>query len=187
MCQFLTEYYGNAGLSAGELAELLAIHQPVRLKRGATLLQIGQWANAYWIVEDGLLRSYVISQAGDDLTTNFFARSEIALDFTGFFLHEQSLEGIEVLSEAKLWKVKKEDFSDFMHRSSAFGKWGRNWMVCSLIARQRFHLSYHTHTAKERYEALREQRPIVNQLAPLKYIASYIGVTDSTLSRLRKM
>ncbi len=187
MSDFLTDYYRSAQLSKAELHELLCIHTLKLASRGELLLDMGKRADCYWVVESGLLRSLVITPDGEDITTNFFAQGEIALDFTGFFLHEATLEGIETLSEARLWEVRKQDFEDFMHRSSAFGKWGRNWMVCQLIARQAFHLSHHTHTAKERYQVLREQRPLVNQLAPLKCIASYIGVTDSTLSRLRRL
>lgn len=187
MSEFLKEYYRNSDLSTREIEELLQMHSLLDLKKGETLQRIGRRANAYWVVEEGVLRSFAISPEGEDLTTNFFTTAEIALDFTGFFLHKPSLEGIETLSDVRLWQVEKKDFEDFMHRSSALGRWGKNWMVNSLITRQQFYLSHHTRTARERYDQLRQERPVVNQLVPLKYIASYIGVTDSTLSRLRKL
>ena len=186
MSDFLQEYYRDSGLSRAEMEELYALHAPREVEKGEELLRIGHKNNAYWIVERGLLRSFVFSPEGEDITTGFMARSEIALDFTGFILAKSSIEGIEVLSSGQIWEVQKSDFQDFKHQSSAIGKWGRNWMDCHLIARQEFHISHHTLTAKDRYDALRSTRPRVNQLAPLKYIASYIGVTDSTLSRLRK-
>ncbi|MGD1844625.1 MAG: Crp/Fnr family transcriptional regulator [Salibacteraceae bacterium] len=186
MSQFLTEYYQHSQLSASEIAELSSFHQLTQVKKGQALQHIGRRAKAYWLIQSGVLRSYVMTPEGEEMTTNFYVTGEIALDFTGFFLHKSSLEGIEALSDAEVWRVEKPDFEAFMKQSSAFGKWGKNWMVCSLIARQQFYLSHHTHTAKERYEQLRQERPQVNRLAHLKYIASYIGVTDSTLSRLRR-
>ncbi|MEM6805943.1 MAG: Crp/Fnr family transcriptional regulator [Bacteroidota bacterium] len=186
MSDFLREYYRDSSLSLSEVHKLYEIHRLLEVKKGEELLRKRSQNDAYWLVESALLRSFVFSPSGEDITTAFMAREEIALDFAGFFLNEPSLEGIEVLGPGLIWEVKKTDFQNFMHSSSAFGKWGRNWMVRTLIARQAFHISHHSLTAKERYDELRSTRPEVNQLAPLKHIASYIGVTDSTLSRLRK-
>ncbi len=186
MSNFLNDIYRTAALSPSECETLHGLHTFRKAKIGEKLLIHGEKADYYWVVECGLLRSLVISPGGKDITTQFYAAGEIALEFNGFFLRNRCLESIEVLSDAHLWQVTHQDFAAFMKAHGPFGTWGRNWMVNGLLARERFHLSMHTEPARERYIQLMQERPEVIQLSPLKYIASYLGITDSSMSRLRK-
>ncbi|MFY0591070.1 Crp/Fnr family transcriptional regulator [Roseivirga sp.] len=186
MSSFPEKIYENAALTTDAKKELLSIHHRKVIKKGEDLLKLGAKSNHYWIVEEGLLRSFVISPNGDDITTNFYSAREIAMEFNGFFLRKHSLEAMQALTESVVWEVNFDDFSRFMKGNGPFGTWGREWMVNYLVARQQFHLSVHTDAARDRYERLVKERPEVIRLSPLKHIVSYLGVTDSTLSRLRK-
>ncbi|OEJ99822.1 Crp/Fnr family transcriptional regulator [Roseivirga misakiensis] len=184
--ELLNSIYHKAKLSISAKNELFGIHHRKEIKKGQPLLKLGVKSNHYWIVEEGLLRSFVISPNGDDVTTNFYGTQEIAMEFNGFFLRKNSLEAIESLTDSVVWEVNFEDFSKFMKGNGPFGTWGREWMVNYLVKRQEFYLSGHTDPARDRYEKLLSERPEVIRRSPLKHIASYLGVTDSTLSRLRR-
>lgn len=186
MSVFVSDVYAGIALEQKEKEELFAIHHRKEFAKGQELLKLGEKSDHYWIVEEGLLRSFVISPSGDDITTNFYGPQEIGMDFNGFFLRRQSLEAIQALTDCVAWEVSHNDFSKFMKGNGPFGTWGREWMVNYLVTRQQFHLSVHTDAARDRYERLLRERPEIIRLSPLKHIASYLGITDSTLSRLRR-
>lgn len=186
MHPFLETIYKDAELGTEARQILMRMHLRRELKKGETLLRLHENSGHYWVVEEGLLRSFVMSPSGDDVTTNFYESHKIAMEFSGFFLRKKSLEAVEALTEAVVWEVSHQDFAVFMKGNGPFGTWGRQWMVNYLVGRQQFHLSVHTDAARDRYERLVKERPEVILLSPLKYIASYLGVTDSTLSRLRR-
>ncbi|MBO3698158.1 Crp/Fnr family transcriptional regulator [Roseivirga sp. E12] len=186
MSAFIESIYTHVGLGAAEKQELIDLHYRRDIKKGTDLLKLGENSDSYWIVEKGLLRSFVISPTGDDITTNFYEPREIAMEFNGFFLRKRSLEAIQSLTDCVAWEVSFKGFSEFMKGNGPFGTWGREWMVSYLVKRQQFHLSVHTNAARDRYEQLLKERPEVIRLSPLKHIASYLGITDSTLSRLRR-
>jgi CRP-like cAMP-binding protein len=84
------------------------------------------------------------------------------------------------------WYITYEQLNMLFHSLPEFRDFGRSVLVKGFAALKTRVLSMITETAEERYAHLLETNPEVFQYAPLKNIASYLGVTDSSLSRIRK-
>ncbi len=182
---FETIYYSDA-LSKQELDTIAKAHERVTFVKGGYLLQKGQVANAYFCVEEGLVRSYVYDYEGQDITTGFTGVGEIAIDVVSLFQHVPALENMQALTDISAWKIEYPIFQQLFLRIPAFSEWGRSWMAQSLFQFKLRSVSMITDSATQRYLTLQQRHPQLLLQAPLKHIASYLGITDTSLSRIRK-
>ena len=178
--------YHHPLLTKEDLKTIRVAHTKVSFKKGAFLLREGQITNEYLIVESGLIRSFVRDYNGNDITTNFFSTNEIVIEVSSLFQRIPTHENIQALADCVCWKINFDDFQNLFHSIEGFSEWGRAWMAQSLFEFKQRSVTMITDSATERYRKLIEEKPLVLQNAPLKYIASYLGITDSSLSRIRK-
>ncbi len=186
MISALATVYRHPLLTASDLETIFNAHTPVIFKKGDFLLQKGRIANAYYCVETGLIRSYVYDYDGNDITTGFIGKNEISIDVVSLFTRVPSVEYFQALTDCKCYMIELEKFQELYHSIKGLNEWGRAWMSESLFALKQRTTAMITESASERYRSLEAQHPQILQQAPLKYIASYLGVTDSSLSRIRK-
>ncbi|WP_292008389.1 Crp/Fnr family transcriptional regulator [Chryseobacterium sp.] len=169
-----------------ELEEVFKAHEKVRFHKGDSILDEGKIANEYYILEKGLMRSFVNDFNGNEVTTHFFTENEIVIEVSSIFQRIPSQENIVCISDCEGWKMDFETFEDLFHKIPNLREWGRAWMSQQLFVYKQRSVEMFTLSATRRYLNLLEQKPKVVQFAPLKQIASYLGVTDTSLSRIRK-
>jgi len=184
--QSLKSLYQHALLSDENLREIFDAHHKVTFSKGDFLLKKGQVANAYFCVENGLIRSYVYDYDGNDITTGFIGKNEIAIDVVSLFHRIPTVEYFQALTDCECYAIDLEKFQPLYHSIQGFNEWGRAWMSESLFQLKQRTISMITDSAAERYKRLQSQHPQILLQSPLKYIASYLGVTDTSLSRIRK-
>lgn len=184
--QSLKTIYQHPLLSEANLLEIFDAHQKVTFNKGDFMLKKGQVANAYFCVEHGLIRSYVYDYDGNDITTGFIGKNEIAIDVVSLFHRIPTVEYFQALTDCECYVIDLEKFQPLYHSIKGFNEWGRAWMSESLFQLKQRTISMITDSASERYKTLQKQHPQILLQAPLKYIASYLGITDTSLSRIRK-
>ncbi|RYY46883.1 MAG: Crp/Fnr family transcriptional regulator [Chitinophagaceae bacterium] len=182
----IEQVYMLAGLNSAELSKVTAAHQRVNYKRGDILLRQGQVADEYAIIESGLIRSYVHDFNGNDITTSFFGENDIVIEVSSLFQRIPSQEVIQAVTDCVCWKIQFDRFQELYHSLPGLSEWGRAWMAMQLFHFKQRSVSNFTMSAMERYLQLLTEKPGILQQAPLKQIATYLGVTDSSLSRIRK-
>jgi len=171
---------------AEELHEIFEAHQKVCFRKGDVILEEGKTANEYYILEKGLARSFVNDFNGNEVTTHFFVENEIIIEVSSIFQRIPTQENMVCLTDCECWKLDFEKFQDLFHKIPNLREWGRAWMSQQLFIYKQRSVEMFTLSATKRYLNLLEQKPKVVQFAPLKQIASYLGVTDTSLSRIRK-
>ncbi|WP_419870558.1 Crp/Fnr family transcriptional regulator [Chryseobacterium sp. CT-SW4] len=169
-----------------ELLEIFQAHEKVNFNKGDFILKEGKVANDYYIMEKGLMRSFVNDFNGNEVTTDFFVENEIVIEVSSIFQRIPSQENIVCISDCECWKMDFNVFEDLFHKLPNLREWGRAWMSQQLFVSKQRSVEMFTLSATKRYLNLLEQKPKVVQFAPLKQIASYLGVTDTSLSRIRK-
>lgn len=182
----LQTIYQHPLLSSKELQNIFEAHRKVTFNKGDFILKSGQVANAYFCVEKGLIRSYVYDFNGNDITTGFVGKDEIAIDVVSLFHNVPTVEYFQALTDCECYAIDLESFQVLYHSIKGLNEWGRAWMSESLFALKQRTISMITDSASERYKQLQRQHPQILQQAPLKFIASYLGITDTSLSRIRK-
>lgn len=182
----LDHHFGKDIFSAEERSIILPCYTPRKMARGDYFLREGNRANHYWFIETGVARAYVIDQKGKDISTHFFTRGDIIIDWSSFFMRTSSLENITALSDCTCYELDFDSFQTLFHSIPAFREEGRSRFVRSYFAVKSSSISHITLSAKERYLKLLADKPEIVQNIPLKHIASFLGITDTSLSRIRK-
>lgn len=182
----LQNIYRHPLLTSQELQAVFEAHQKVSFKKGDFLFQKGQVYNEYYCVEKGLVRSYVFDYNGNDITTGFIGKGEIAIDVVSLFHRIPSVESFQALTDCECYVIDLETFQTLFHSLKGLSEWGRAWMSESLFLLKQRSVSMITDSATQRYLELQEKHPEILLHAPLKNIASYLGITDTSLSRIRK-
>ncbi len=184
--QILRQVYQHPALSEPDLKRIFDAHQKVEFKKGDFILKEGQTANNYMILQKGLMRSFVYDYSGDDITTNFFIENEIVIEVSSLFQRIPTKEYIQTLTDCTCYKIDFDKFQEFFHSIENFREWGRAWLSNSLFEFKQRSISIIKDSATDRYLALMKEKPQIIQQAPLNNIASFLGVTDTSLSRIRK-
>lgn len=161
-------------------------HEKVHKSKGDFLLQKGQIANEYYILEHGLIRSYLYDYEGNEITIDFKGDKKVSVEVASLFQRVPTQEYIQCLTDCTLWKIRFDDFQELFHQIPAMREWGRAWMAFELYLSKKRATEMITEPATKRYLHLMQERPQIIKQAPLKYIATYLGITDTSLSRIRK-
>jgi CRP-like cAMP-binding protein len=182
----LQTLYRHPLLTETDLQVITQAHEKVVFRKGDFVLKQGQVANKYFCVEQGLIRSYVYDYDGNDITTGFIGMNEIAIDVVSLFHQVPTVEYFHALTDCECYAIDLETFQNLYHSIKGLNEWGRAWMSTSLFELKQRTISMIRDSATDRYKRLQKQHPQILLQAPLKYIASYLGVTDTSLSRIRK-
>lgn len=182
----LKKLYQHPLFTEEDLKILVEAHEPVEVTKGTTLLREGKVANEYYVLQNGMARAYVYDYDNNEITTEFFTEGELVISTSSLFQRIPSQENIQAVTDCILWKMEFEVFQKLFHTMPGFVEWGRLWFTAQLFSIKQRSLDMVTETATNRYLKLLKEKPQIIQYVPLKQIASYLGVTDTSLSRIRK-
>jgi len=173
-------------MPAAEAAAITHYFVEKEFAKNEWLLKEGKVCNAYYFLADGFARSYTHDLQGNDVTTAFYSAKQIVCEIFSFFKQLPSKENIQALTACTTFYITFPDLQNVFHTMPLFREFGRAILVNAYAdLKQRMLATLHE-TAEERYSKLILSKPDIFQHAPLKNIASYLGVTDTSLSRIRK-
>lgn len=173
-------------MSDAAAEQIVAKFQRRRAAKNGFLLKEGSVCNESHIVEEGIFRSYIYDLEGKDVTTAFCSKQMLASDLLSFFKRMPSKENIQALTDCQTWYITYDDMQESFHSIPEFREYGRLNIINQFGILQQRMLSMLQQTAEQRYSDLVDAHPEILQHAPLKYIATYLGITDTSLSRIRK-
>lgn len=148
------------------------------------LLKEGQVSQAMYFIEKGCLRTWV-NNDGKEITTQFFFEGESVSSFESFRANKPSLYSIESLESCVLHVLSKRDFDVALKQVPGLKQEMEDHLFKRLFQAQQHFYSYLKNTPQQRYEELIERFPHIIRRIPQHYIASYLGITSVSLSRIR--
>ncbi|TGV00611.1 Crp/Fnr family transcriptional regulator [Flavivirga rizhaonensis] len=166
--------------------EIANSFHPIQIKKGDFLLRENNINNDYFYLEKGLMRTFLFNLKGNEITTDFFTENNIVFEVTSFFNRVNSEANIQAITDCFGYRISYDELNSLFHNKPAFRDFGRAILVKEFISSKKRNYGMINRTAEERYQNLLTSKSQILQHAPLKYIASYLGITDSTLSRLRR-
>ncbi len=149
-------------------------------------LKEGKLSNEYLFLVTGFMRSFTLDTEGNEVTTYFYSANGVVFEVSSFFLRSISTESIQALTDCTGYTITYEKLNFLFHSIPEFREFGRKILVQEFAAFKQRTLSLIHKSAETRYAELLQNNQDVFQHAPLKYIASYLGITDTSLSRIRK-
>ncbi len=154
-------------------------------KKRTTLLNMGDVENSLSFIEKGSVR-YFIPKEEYDLTFGFCFETQFTSAYDSFVTRQPSTYQIETLSATVLWSLTHADLQDIYLKTKIGQEIGRLTAENLFIMKAKREQSLLNETSEQRYLNLFTERPNLIKEIPLKYIASYIGITPQSLSRIRK-
>ena len=156
----------------------------LHLKKGHTLVQEGERSTKVWFIIQGNIRAYYIKD-GKKICDWFAFKNEFVCALSSFYSDSPSFHQIDLLSDAILLETKREDILELGLKYAEVERLGRLSATETMIRLQERIVSMQFESASQRLENLLQKHPNIYQDAPLGDIASYIGITQETLSRIR--
>lgn len=182
---FLHQIFKPENFTSEEIQLILKQYEEVHFSKNEFLIEKGKTSNFYYFLESGFLRSYTIDLEGNDITTKFFSKDDIVIDWNSYFLKKPSKEYIQAITEGSCWRITFDNFMNLFH-IEPFREVGRTRLIKNYFELKNHSVSVIADHAKERYLQLLKAKPAIVQNVPLKHIATYLGITDTSLSRIRK-
>lgn len=185
MKQITTLLQSFANISGKDSAYFISKLKKVELQKKEILLAKGKTENYLSFVEEGTLRLF-IPKIENDVTFGFVFKNSFVSAYDSFLTQTPSEYSIETLTPTILWRLSFDDLEDIYQNTTIGNEIGRKNAENLFLLKSKRELSLLNNTPEERYLNLFKERPELIKQIPLKYIASYIGVTPQALSRIRK-
>ncbi len=148
------------------------------------LLQEGQISKMAYLIEKGCIRSW-FNNNGKDITFQFFFEGESVASVESFMTNEPSLYHLESIEPCIIHSISKKDFQFILEDSPIIKKEVEELVFKRLLFYQQLFLSRIKDNPQKRYQELIKLRPEILARVPQHYIASYLGITSVSLSRIR--
>ncbi|WP_299368454.1 Crp/Fnr family transcriptional regulator [Winogradskyella sp.] len=158
--------------------------QLVETKKGDIILQEGQRAKYLYFVEKGMLHNFYFHD-GRQVSSWFYSEGQFITAWSSFYLQRPSFETIECLEDCILYRISFSDFQKLIADFPAFGNFARLLAEDILAVLDEFTKSWSFLSAKEKYQLLLTQFPQIELRVKLGLIASFLGISQETLSRIR--
>lgn len=155
-----------------------------KLSKGEHLVQEGQISKNVYFVKSGLLRNY-INKNDKDETIWFFFPNDFITVFSSFQLQIPGRENTIALTDCELFYISFEKLEELNASSHVWERVSRVFTIQFAIQQETRLFMLQTMNAEEKYDFLGVHFPHIIQQIPNKYIASYLGITRETLSRIR--
>ena len=148
------------------------------------LLNEGEIAKQAFYIEKGCLR-VCFNNDGKDITFQFFFENESVSSIESFRTNQPSLFTIESIEPCVIHSISKKDFQTIVESSNSIKQQVEEHTFQRLIFYQKLFLSRIKNNPEKRYLELLQNNPKVLQRVPQHYIASFLGITSVSLSRIR--
>jgi len=180
--KYIQTYFGVAN---NDLAKISSFFKPVILKKGDYFLKTGRYSERLGFVQSGIIREFVF--VDDKEITKWISTSGyFVVDLSSFIFKQPARWNIQALTDCELYVIDKNDYQKIGQEIPRWPELEKLFIAkCFAVLEDRIitHLSM---TAEERYNQLFNFNPLLFNQVPLQYLASMLGMTPETLSRLRK-
>ncbi len=173
-------------ISVNSINEIEDILEFKSVDKGDTFIKRNKRnTNEYFILE-GICRSYLISPEGEEITLSFFTSNSILSPYSTRTKEGISQLNFQALTDVKLSSMNAFKFEELMINNLEIRRFGNTVLRNELTMKVDKEIGLASLTAKERLLKFREQYPMLENLIPHTDIASYLGITNISLSRLRR-
>jgi CRP-like cAMP-binding protein len=181
----VTAIFKGVDLSESDIRLIETKLHEIRVKKGEIILHAGQSVLSQYYVFSGCLRTFYLTESGKDITLQFAISDWWISDYTAFFTEGKALLNIECIQDAVIYKISKESMEELYLQVPAIESFFRIKMERFFASFQKRILSDLAMSAKEKYKAFLTTYPNIEASIKNYHLASYLGITPESLSRLR--
>jgi CRP-like cAMP-binding protein len=155
------------------------------IRSGTTLLAEGDIATKLFLVINGCLRTYFIKESGIEITSQFFIEGQMVSSFESAMTGAPSRQYIDAVEDSIIGFIQITNFKKMISESGPGMYHFNKYLISRLIFYMNHHASFILDNPEKRYKKLLQDNPALVSRLPQQYIASYLGITPVSLSRIR--
>lgn len=172
-------------ITSAELDTVLAYFKPLSLEKNELLAVQGQTSQRMYFVGKGCLRVFFITESGQEATRLIVFENRFATALTSFISGAPSHEFVQALEPTELLYIAQKDFYHLLTLVPVWDKFYRHYLEMAYVNNTNRLMSFITQDAAERYRQLLDQNPQIVLRLSNKIVASYLNISQETLSRLK--
>jgi CRP-like cAMP-binding protein len=181
----LFQYFTKFNTLSKEAEQAIAgISSAISIKKNQDLQSIGHTCKTIYFIKKGVARIYYLHD-GIDITENFFFENSVIARVESLLTGRPSPKAIQILEDAEIISINAIELFELYDRYHEIERLFRKIFEAAYVDTVNRIEGIQFHTAEERYKALLSESPDVLKKVPLKYVASYLGITQVSLSRIR--
>lgn len=179
---FITEL---AEINEQDMNRIMSCISVYKVKRNTIILSQGEVCDKFYFLEKGCMRTYYITEEGQEKTRLISFDNTPVTVLTSFINLKPSVEYIDTLEDSELLSMSQADFFRLLDEIPSWALFYRKILELAFAFQNNRIEDLVTLSAKERYEKLLKERPHYIQRLSNKIVASYLGISQETLSRLK--
>ena len=185
MEDLINKIKSSTTLSSKAEQYVVSIAKEKLVSKGDVLIGQGQAVKNTYFVKEGCIRSYCIDKNGKEHTLQFAIKNWWISDFIAIYTNELSTLTIECITDSNIIEFNAEKLNGIYSIFPEFEAFQRKNLERHVVSLHKRILNQLQLTAAERYELFLHQYPDIEQYTPNYHIASYLGITQQSLSRIR--
>lgn len=182
----VSEIFKNMSFSEKEIEIITSSLKKTTLKKGTILIKEGDFVDNMYYVESGCLRTFHIDIHGKEHTVQFGIKDWWITDYTAYFSSEKAIMNLEILQDCTLYALSKNNRELLHNKIPQIHKFIRIKLERAYAAFQKRILANLSQSATERYLEFINTYPDIEKNVKNYHLASYLGITTESLSRIRK-
>ncbi|QXP66100.1 Crp/Fnr family transcriptional regulator [Polaribacter sp. AHE13PA] len=175
----------NIHIDDEDLKIVLSYFKTIKKKKNDILLSNGKNSQASYFVKKGCLRLFYINEEGKDVTRYIAFENQFATELVSFITKEPAQETIQVVENSELLYITHDDFRHLMTIVPKWKDFYSIYLEKAYVNNSKRLISFTTLDASERYKQLFKINPNIVKRLPNKIVASYINISQETLSRIK--
>ncbi|MDR6943123.1 Crp/Fnr family transcriptional regulator [Mucilaginibacter pocheonensis] len=164
--------------------KLRRVTEEISLPKGHILFEADKIGRSVYFLKKGIVRAYLF-QHDTEVTFWFGREGDTIISMKNYVENKPGYENIELLEDCVLYRIKNRDLQKLFTEDIHIANWGRRFAETELIKTEERLISRQFSMAADRYKALLTNSPDLIQRVQLFHIASYLGITQVSLSRIR--
>ncbi len=175
----------NTDLDDKQIDKVVACFKLKAVKKNTILLSEGEICKEFYFVQSGCIRTYYITKQGHEKTRYIAFENSIATSISSFISQQQSFEFVDTIEDSELFAISHNDFYQLISDVPQWERFYRTLLEMAYLYQNKKIENLVTLSAKQRYDKLMTERPIYIQRLSNKILATYLDITQETLSRLK--
>lgn len=173
-------------ITDNEFADTISYFTELNLQKGEFFVKQDKVCRHIAFILKGTLRTYYINEKAEETTSCFCTENNLTTSYKSFILQKPSNLILQAIEETQMLVIEYENLQKLYAKSTVWQTIGRAVAEREYIVMEQYASILNNETAKEKYLRLLKEQPNVLQKANIEDIASYLGVTRRTLSRIRQ-
>lgn len=171
-------------MSEDSISRLAGSMTEVEFPKGYHIFESGKTESGIYFIGKGIARAY-IPVNGSDVTFWIGKEGDTLVSLKSYVFGQPGYETIELMEDSRLFKVDRESLEKLYKEDIEIANWGRKFAETEFVHTEERLIPMLSMTATERYSKLLKENPELLQRLPLECLASYLGITPVSLSRIR--